>query len=108
MVGPTAKRAPMSKFLGDGFGAGIIEAHAVNDRLIAWHPEQAWLRIAGLRMPGDGAQLSEAETERGPNWDRIGVFVHAGSQAKWVWEFEAKQFNRHRGRAEEGFERVTN
>src|SRR5437867_5779808 len=108
MAGPAVESAPMSELLGDGFGSGIVETHAVDDRLIGWHTKKAWLGIAGLRMPGDAAQLGEAETERGPNGYGVGIFVHASSQAERIWEFEAKQFNRHRGHGEERFERIAN
>ena len=45
------------KALGDGDGSVIIEAHSVDEGFVAWQAEHARLLVAGLGVPGDGADF---------------------------------------------------
>src|SRR5205814_9190427 len=61
--------------------ADIVEAHAVDHRLVLFQPEQARLRIALLWARGQRAYLDEAEAERQQLLGHFGVLVEACRQA---------------------------
>ena len=44
--------------------AGVVEAHAVDQRAVGGQPEHPRPRVAGLRLGGDRPDLDEAEAER--------------------------------------------
>jgi hypothetical protein len=106
MRGPAPQRAPVRELLREGFGAGIVEAHAVDERFVGDGAEHARGGIAGLRVPGDAAEFTEAEPERGPDGRGGGVFVHARGEPDGVAELQAEGFDGKLRRAEEGVERI--
>jgi hypothetical protein len=62
--------------------AVVVEAHAIDERLVARQPEQPRLRIAGLRLRGHGADLDEAKAEREHLAHVLRVLVEAGGEAE--------------------------
>jgi hypothetical protein len=58
----------------------VVEAEPVDERFGLRQPEEARLRIAGLRSRRDGAALDEAEPERGESVDVRGVLVESGGE----------------------------
>ncbi len=75
---------------GDGVGAIIIEAHAVDERLVAGQAKEAGTRIAGLGMLGDRANLDEAEAERRQRGNGARVFIEARRQPDGVRKAQTK------------------
>ena len=74
--------------------AVIVEPHAVDDSFVAFQPEQARPRIAGLRFWGHSADLDKAEAE--PQ-QRIGDFralVEARGHADRIGEIQAESPHR--------------
>ena len=67
--------------------AVVVEAEPVDERFGLGQPEEARLRVAGLRARRDGAAFDEAEAERREAVDVRGVLVEAGGEADPVREF---------------------
>ena len=107
MCGPASERAPVRKTVGEGFRAGIVEPHAIDERLIGHGAEHARHGIARLRVPCDAAKFAEAKAERRPHGCGGGLLVHAGSEADWIGELQPERVNRQRGRAVERIKRIT-
>ena len=55
-----------------------IKAHAVDNALVVFKTKQARLRIAGLRLWRDRADLDKAKAQRQGLYWRRGVFVEPG------------------------------
>ena len=66
-------------------------------RLPLRQAEQARLRVARLRPRRDGADLEEAEAQRGQRVDVLAVLVEAGGQADGVGEVEPHHAHRLAG-----------
>ena len=79
--------------LGDGDGSVVIEAHSVDEGLVAWQAEHARLVVAGLRVPGDCADFDVAESELMPLIKGDGVFVEAGSKADSVRKVDSEKLD---------------
>jgi hypothetical protein len=73
-------------------GAVVVEAQAVDQRVLGRQPEEAGRRVPGLGQGGDGAELGEAETERGPDVRKRAVLVEAGGEPERVRERESPEF----------------
>lgn len=108
MRGPATARAPVGEALRHRFRAGIVEAHAIDERFIRDGAKHARRGIAGLRVPCDAAKFAEAEAERRPDRRGGGVLVHARREADRIGEIQAKNFHRQFRGPEEGFARVAN
>ena len=67
----------------------IVEAEPVDDRPVGGKPENARLRIAGLRQRRHRADLGEAEAERQQRVRHFAVLVVAGRHAERIGEVEA-------------------
>jgi len=61
--------------------AAIVEAHAVDERMVSRQTEEARLLVAGLGQRGQRADLDEAEAERAQCVHVLGVLVHAGGKS---------------------------
>src|SRR5262245_21680245 len=94
MSRPAARGTPFRQFGSNGFGAWVVAAHAVDERLLGDHTEHAWSGSARLWMPGEAAQFTEAEAERLPDWKRGGVLVHARCQSDRVGKSQSAQVDR--------------
>ena len=77
----------------------VVEAEAVDQRAIAWEAEHPRLRVAGLRLGGDGSDLDEAEPEREQRTDSLGVLVEAGGETERTRELAAKRRHAQLGSA---------
>ena len=91
VVRPAALFAPCSESLGQCALTTIVEAHAVDERLVSDGPEHARLRIARLRVPRHTAQPAESETKRPPDRDGSSLLVHSGSEADGVRKALSKE-----------------
>ncbi len=69
---------PGGKAGGDGLGAVIVEAEAVDHRAILGQAKQARLGVAGLRARRGGAQFQKAETGAHQGGHRHRVLVEPG------------------------------
>ncbi len=67
----------------------IVEAHAVDHRLVVGQAEQARLGIAGLRARGDAADLDEAEALTQHGVGHFAILVEAGGQPDRIGKIEA-------------------
>ena len=76
--------------------AVVVEAEPVDRALRLRQPEEARLRVAGLRARRDGAALDEAEPERGESVDVRGVLVESGGEPDPVGELEPHRRDRRR------------
>ena len=63
---------------------GVVEAHAVDQRLMLGQAEQPRPWIAGLRPGRHRADLEPAEALREQARDRFGILVEAGGEAERV------------------------
>ena len=70
--------------------AVVVEAEAVDHRLVLGQAEHARLRIARLRPRRDRADLDEAEAQRQQRVDVRAVLVQAGGQADRVGNVRPK------------------
>jgi len=68
--------------LNHGIYAVVVEAHAVDDALVFGNAEEARLRVAGLRLTGDGADLDVAEADTSQRGNALTALVEACSQAE--------------------------
>ena len=75
----------------DDLGAVVVEAHPVDDRPVGGEPEQPRLRVAGLGLAGDRADLDVPEAQRRERVDADGVLVEAGGQPEGVREGQAQR-----------------
>ena len=71
-------------------GAGVVEAHPVDDRFGLLSRNSRGRGLPGLRVRGHRADLDEAETQCGPGLQRNAVLVHAGGQADRGREIDAE------------------
>ena len=76
------------------FGAVIVEAHAVDDGLVALQPEQPRPRIAALRLRRHGADLDKAEAEPQQRVGRLRALVEARGHADRIGEIQAEGAHR--------------
>ena len=79
---------------GDDLGAVVVEAHPVDDRPVGGEPEEPRLRVAGLGLAGDRADLDVPEAERRERVDADGVLVEAGGQPERVREGQSERVHR--------------
>src|ERR1700735_1070612 len=93
MFWPASTLFPISECLGKGFGAGVVETHAINDGSGIGRAEHAGRGIAGLRVPGNAAEFAKAETKFFPNGNGGGKFIHAGGKSDRVGKFQAKNLH---------------
>ena len=70
-------------------GTVIVEAHAVDDRLIFHEAEEARLRVAGLRLTGNGTDLDVAEADTSQRGNALAALVEARGQAEGRGEGDA-------------------
>lgn len=63
-------------------GTVIVEAHAVDNRLIFHEAEEARLRVAGLRLTGDSTDLDVAEADTSQRGNTLTALVEASSQTE--------------------------
>ena len=63
-------------------GTVVVEAHAVDDRLIFHEAEKARLRVAGLRLTGNSTDLDVAEADTSQRGNALTALVEACSQAE--------------------------
>src|SRR5690606_12832407 len=68
------------------------------DRVVLREAEHAWFRVARLRTRRGGADLDEAETERGERVDVGAVLVESRREADRVVELQAERLDRQRCR----------
>ena len=100
MRGPAVVVAPATEPLGHGIGAGVVEAHAVDQCLVLDDAEHPWLGITGLLMAGDAAEFAETEAKRLPCRDCCAGLIHAGCEADGVGKRQPKQLDRQAWPAE--------
>ena len=74
--------------------AVVVEAHAVDDRLLLRDAEHAWLGVARLRARCHRADLDEAEAEARQRVDVLTVLVESCGEADRIGEGEPHQFDR--------------
>ena len=67
----------------------IVEAQPVDHRFVRCQPEDARLRVAGLRQRRDRADLGKAEAEAKQRIGNLGVLVVAGGHAERIGEIDA-------------------
>ena len=91
----------------------VVEAEAVDHRLVLDQPEDARLGVAGLRLRRDGADLGKAEAEPEQRVRHLGILVVAGRNAERIGKGEAGDGLRQprigsggAGRHEAGFQRL--
>ena len=72
----------------------VVEAQAVDQRVLGRQAEHAWLGVAGLRQRRDGAHLDKAEAHGRQGVDGARVLVQPRGQADAVGKAQARQ--RHR------------
>ena len=77
-----------------GFGAVIVEAHAVDHGLVALQPEQPRPRIAGLRLRRHRADLDKAEAEPQQRVRHFRALVETGRHADRIGEVQAEGAHR--------------
>ena len=80
-----------------GFGAVIVEAHAVDHGFVALEPEQPRPRIAALRLRRHRADLDEAEAEPQQRVRHLGILVEARGHADRIGKVEAEGAHRELG-----------
>ena len=97
---PAAALAQFSQARRDDVGAVVVKPEAVDQRALLWITENARLRIPGLGLRGNGADLDKAKAERGPGGNRDSILVEAGSEADRVWESKPENGSRFRRRLE--------
>ena len=73
-MGAAGALPPFEPF-GDGVRPVAVEAEAVDEAAFLREPEHPRLRVAGLALGGDGADLREAEPEVRPCGHGIGLLV---------------------------------
>ena len=71
-----------------GFGAVIVETHAVDDGLVALQPEQPRPRIADLRQRRHRADLDKAEAETQQRIGRLRALVEACGHADRIGKIQ--------------------
>ena len=84
-----AVEPPRGQPAGHHLGAVVVEAHPVDDRAVGRQPGQPRLRVAGLRLTGDGADLDEPEAHVGQRVDADGVLVEARRETEQAREVAA-------------------
>ena len=62
----------------------IVETKPIDRGPIFAQPEQAWLRIAGLRARRGGAHFQKTEPKFRQRAKGLGVFIESGRQADWI------------------------
>ena len=85
-----AVAAPVAEVDRHQVRAGVVEAHAVQQRTIVLEPEQARLRVARLGKRGDGAQLGVPEADVRPAIRGGGGLVEARRQPQGTGEIHAE------------------
>ena len=79
--------------LGDGDCSVVVEAQSVDEGLVAWQAKHARLVVAGLGVPGDGADFDVAESEFVPLVKGDGVLVEASGEADSIWKMDSEQLD---------------
>ncbi len=95
-IGPDiamAAGAPRQAF-GEDLKPLVVEAHAVDHRLVLRQAKQARARIAVLRQGRDSARLDKAEAGGQHGVGHLGVLVEAGGQAHAAAQMHAGQGDR--------------
>ena len=102
-VHPDGKRGPPAAFpeveqpRADRCRAGIVEAHAVDDRLLTDEAKQARAWVTALGQGGDRSDFHEAEAERVPEGDQPRVLVEPGGKTHRRREIESESPNTEGG-----------
>ena len=93
---PAPARPQFRQTLRDDIGAVIVEAEAIDERLLHGITKDSRPRISRLRLRGDGADFDETETERFPRGERDAVLVEAGRETDWIRKVQAEDRRRFR------------
>ena len=88
------KRFRRADVLDADVDAWIVEAHAVDDRLLLDQAEQPGFRVSRLRTRGDRAHFNAAEAQAAERVDRVSFLVQASGEADSVRKFQAHDFHR--------------
>ncbi len=77
-----------------GFGAVIVETHAIDDGFIPLEPKQPRPRIAALRLRRHRADLDKAKTQPQQRIRRLRALVEAGGHADRIGKIQAEGAHR--------------
>ena len=94
MPRPLLAFAPAAQCLGHRLGAGVVEAHSIDQRAVRHGTKHSRRVIACLRMARYSAQLGKAESESLPHRHGGGGFVHSGGEPDGIGEFQPSQSHR--------------
>ena len=72
-------------------GSFVVEAHAVQRRLLSSQAKQPRSGVAGLSQSRHGPQFSEAKAKHLPNAGRNSVFIETGRQTHRIAEATTEQ-----------------
>src|SRR5690349_3842994 len=107
MCGPTTGAPPFTQGFGSHLGAFIIESHSIDDGSIRNGAENSRRWVARLRVPRDGSQFGEPESQSSPGRQSFRVFVHARGQANRVGKIQPEYSYGQARRAKPGLQRLT-
>jgi hypothetical protein len=74
--------------------AAVVEAHAIDDRLLRDESKKAWLIIACLWAWGDGADLDETKAKATERVDGVAFFIETGRKTDAVRKRQAHDLMR--------------
>ncbi len=87
-AGPAAREPCMSRFI-----ALIVEAQAIDERLVAGQSKQPWARVARLRARRESADLDKAEAGRQQPARDLRILVEPRRQSERVRKGHAEGFD---------------
>ena len=93
MAGPFIACVPFAQGAGKRIGAGIVEAHAIDQCAVGHGAEHARRVIARLGMARDTAQFSKAKPKPFPHWHGRCGFIHASSETNGVRKSQTGDFH---------------
>ena len=96
---PMAALSPAGQRPGHRLGAGIVKAHAVDQRALGHRAEHARRVIALLRMARHTTQLGEPKAQPRPHRHRFRRLVHARGQPNGIGKTQAETLDRQFRRA---------
>src|SRR5690606_22420356 len=74
-----------------GSQSEVVESESVDQCLRSRQPEQAWLRVAGLRARRDGANFHETKSQGGQGVDVGAVLVQPRSEPDGIAQGQAHE-----------------